>query len=398
MTANDSGTVTVFSIGGVPASNYSIQAIVSEVNVVETPASYGNLVLSVESLTVEEGGSDTFTVVLNSAPSVNQIVYLAVSDNSRLSISPPTITFTSENWETPQTVTVSSIQDDDNNDDSIAVSLTSKNVDGKQLIVTVSDSYYVPQLVTDGLVLHFDYNGTDRSSDIITDLVGGVTASGWSTTIAGANGIIGAPGTIKVDTTSNAWANFVNKMKGSSEGFTIEQFGSGFGRMFSFTAASNTTSKSMYNTAITCPGSTFTILTPAVYYMNADGKSVYGSYSVNGVIQLEDGSTIAPNTNISTLSKLPNWYNYCHTVIRFYPDGTCKRTINGCPYVNDGTLGDFASFDFDTMFSMFYMIPSVGENANHWIKTQRIYNRILTDEEIKKNEACEAAKLGLSTF
>ena len=34
MTANDSGTVTVFSIGGVPASDYSIQAIVLEVNVI----------------------------------------------------------------------------------------------------------------------------------------------------------------------------------------------------------------------------------------------------------------------------------------------------------------------------------------------------------------------------
>ena len=34
MTANDNGTVTVFSIGGVPASDYSIQAIISEVNVV----------------------------------------------------------------------------------------------------------------------------------------------------------------------------------------------------------------------------------------------------------------------------------------------------------------------------------------------------------------------------
>ena len=34
MTANDSGTVIVFSIGGVPSSNYSIQAIVSEVNVI----------------------------------------------------------------------------------------------------------------------------------------------------------------------------------------------------------------------------------------------------------------------------------------------------------------------------------------------------------------------------
>ena len=34
MTANDSGIVTVFSIGGVPASDYSIQSIVSEVNVI----------------------------------------------------------------------------------------------------------------------------------------------------------------------------------------------------------------------------------------------------------------------------------------------------------------------------------------------------------------------------
>ena len=65
---------------------------------------------------MEEGGTRTFTVALDSAPSVNQIVCLAVSDNSRLSISPPTITFTSENWETPQTVTASSIQDDDDND------------------------------------------------------------------------------------------------------------------------------------------------------------------------------------------------------------------------------------------------------------------------------------------
>lgn len=34
MTANDNGTVTVFSIGGVPESDYSIQAIVSEANTV----------------------------------------------------------------------------------------------------------------------------------------------------------------------------------------------------------------------------------------------------------------------------------------------------------------------------------------------------------------------------
>ena len=363
-----------------------------------TPASYGNLVLSAESLTIAEGGTGDFTVALDSAPSANQIVYLAVSDNTRLSVSPATLTFTPENWNTPQTVTVSSAQDDDNVDDSITVRLTSKNVDGKQLVVTVSDNYYVPQLVTDGLVLHFDYSGTDRSSDIITDLAGGVTASGWSTTIPGANGVIGATKPITVDTSTEAWANFVAEMKGSTEGFTIEQFASGFGKTFNFTGANNVADKAMVSNLSSYPGSTFFILTPAIYYKNQSNESVYASYSVDGVILLSDGSKIAPNTNSDLLKKLPNWNNYAHTVIRFYPDGTCKRTINGCQYESDGVISDFASFDFDAMFSKFYILPSCDEIEERWYKTQRIYNRILTEDEIKNNETVEASKLVLSTF
>lgn len=363
-----------------------------------TPASYGNLVLSAESLTVEEGGTGAFTVSLDSAPSANQIVYLAVSDNTRLTVSPVTLTFTPENYAEPQTVTVSSAQDDDNADDSIIVTLTSKNVDGKQLVVTVSDNYYVPQLVTDGLVLHFDYSGTDRSSDIITDLAGGVTASGWSTTIPGANGVIGATKPITVDTSTEAWANFVAEMKGSTEGFTIEQFASSFGKTFNFTGANNVADKAMVSNLMTYPGSVFNILTPAIYYKNQSKESVYASYSVDGVIRLSDGSTINPNANADLLKKLPNWNNYAHTVIRFYPDGTCKRTINGCQYATDGVISDFASFDFDAMFSKFYILPSCDEIEKRWHKTQRIYNRILTEDEIKNNETVEASKLVLSTF
>lgn len=363
-----------------------------------TPASYGNLVLSAESLTIEEGGTGAFTVSLDSAPSANQIVYLAVSDNTRLTVSPVTLTFTPENYAEPQTVTVSSAQDDDNADDSIIVTLTSKNVDGKQLVVTVSDNYYVPQLVTDGLVLHFDYSGTDRSSDIITDLAGGVTASGWSTTIPGANGVIGATKPITVDTSTEAWANFVAEMKGSTEGFTIEQFASSFGKTFNFTGGNNVADKAMVSNLMTYPDSGFNILTPAIYYKNQSKESVYASYSVDGVIRLSDGSTISPTTNTTLLKKLPNWNNYAHTVIRFYPDGTCKRTINGCQYATDGVISDFASFDFDAMFSKFYILPRCDEIEKRWHKTQRIYNRILTEDEIKNNETVEASKLVLSTF
>ena len=110
-----------------------------------TPASYGNLVLSAESLTIEEGGTGAFTVALDSAPSVNQPVYLAVSDNTRLSVSPSSLTFTPENYAAPQTVTVTSAQDDDKDDNTITVTLTSRKVDAKQLLVSiVDDDKYVP--------------------------------------------------------------------------------------------------------------------------------------------------------------------------------------------------------------------------------------------------------------
>lgn len=110
-----------------------------------TPATYGNLVLSVESLTIEEGGTGGFTVALDSAPSANQPVYLAVSDNTRLSASPSSLTFTPENYSTPQTVTVTSAQDDDKVDDTITVTLTSRNVDAKQLLVNImDDDKYLP--------------------------------------------------------------------------------------------------------------------------------------------------------------------------------------------------------------------------------------------------------------
>ena len=395
MTANDSGTITVFSIGGVPASDYSIQAIVSEVNVVETPAQYGNLVLSVESLTVEEGGSDTFTVALDSAPSVNQIVYLSVSDNSRLSVSPPTITFTSENWEKPQTVTVSSIQDDDNVDNSVTVSLTSKNVDGKQLIVTVSDNYYVPQLVTDGLVLHFDYtNKVDDTSNTITDLAYGVTATGFSSMSKTVNGIYGN-GTevwLTPDKTSEEYSMFKQAFAESAQkGFTVEAFSNFYARMFYFQkeyGAGATTS--LIHTAtysISASNASSSVPGAGAPYLNSSGE--------NAVLLKGAGKKF---------STVENHDKYFHLAIVFNSDGTIKFYANGVDITSaSNTAPDgFASWDIDTIADNLYLLCSASSrfptSDAYFLSEQRMYNRPLTQDEIIQNMKYTASKLGLLTF
>jgi hypothetical protein len=61
--------------------------------------------------TFEVGTTDTFTVALNSEPSATTTIVLASSDITEATVSPGSLVFTAVNWATPQTVTVSGIQD-----------------------------------------------------------------------------------------------------------------------------------------------------------------------------------------------------------------------------------------------------------------------------------------------
>ena len=67
--------------------------------------------------TSEAGGSVTFTIRLNSEPLSSVEIPLSTSDSSEGSISPASLIFNAENWSTPQTVTVSGVNDavDDGN-------------------------------------------------------------------------------------------------------------------------------------------------------------------------------------------------------------------------------------------------------------------------------------------
>jgi len=61
---------------------------------------------SANSLQVTQGGTGTFTLDLSQAPSATVTVSVAASGNSGLTESPASLTFTSANYSTPQTVTV----------------------------------------------------------------------------------------------------------------------------------------------------------------------------------------------------------------------------------------------------------------------------------------------------
>ena len=69
--------------------------------------------VSVETLTVDEGETGQYTVALNTEPAAEVTVKVLVPEETDLTTSPSALTFTTRNWSTAQTVTVSADQDDD---------------------------------------------------------------------------------------------------------------------------------------------------------------------------------------------------------------------------------------------------------------------------------------------
>ena len=82
------------------------------------------------SLTVEEGDADgeTYTVKLATQPSEGVTVTVSGHDASDLELTglsaTHTLTFTTANWDTAQTVTVKAGQDSDGTDDSVTLTHT----------------------------------------------------------------------------------------------------------------------------------------------------------------------------------------------------------------------------------------------------------------------------------
>ena len=96
--------------------------------------------VSTSSLTIAEGGNDTYTVKLNSQPASDVTVTIVdPTDNTEVTADPASLTFTSANWGTAQTVTVTSSTDSDIADDTATVTHTVSSSDTDYNGAAVSD-------------------------------------------------------------------------------------------------------------------------------------------------------------------------------------------------------------------------------------------------------------------
>jgi hypothetical protein len=109
--ADDSANIT-FAVNA--ATSYdTFDTIPAETRIVTfTDNDQAGITISQTTLTVgENAGTGTFTVKLNTAPLTNVVVNLTSSAATEATAAPATLTFTPANWNTPQTVTVTGVND-----------------------------------------------------------------------------------------------------------------------------------------------------------------------------------------------------------------------------------------------------------------------------------------------
>ena len=86
-----------------PATNHSTVADANQPG--------GGLALSRTDLIIKEGDTGTYTVVLTSQPAADVTVSVDDHPAGRATVNPTSLTFTADNWNTPQTVTITSTED-----------------------------------------------------------------------------------------------------------------------------------------------------------------------------------------------------------------------------------------------------------------------------------------------
>ena len=107
------------------------------------------IMLNKTALTVNEGGSTSYTVTLDSEPTATVTVAITGHAGTDLTVMPATLTFTTSSWNTAQTVTVSAAQDDDAANDTATLTHTASGGDygavtPAVLAVTVVDEDRAP--------------------------------------------------------------------------------------------------------------------------------------------------------------------------------------------------------------------------------------------------------------
>ena len=122
------------------ASGGGYNGISGNVTATEDDDDTGSLLFSSPSVDVPEGGSDTYSVSLSHQPSSNVTVVIAkrTGGDTDISVKPASLTFTSTNWSTGQTVTVEAAQDDDGLNGTATISHTASGAEYQDVTASVT--------------------------------------------------------------------------------------------------------------------------------------------------------------------------------------------------------------------------------------------------------------------
>ena len=165
---NDNCTLTLSS-NNISSKTIAIAITDNDNSGESTTDTYGNIVVSKSTVTINEGSSDTFTVKLDKAPTNSQVVTLSV-DNTDVTLSTNTLTFTSDNYNQTQTVTINVAEDADTTNDTCTITLSSSGVADKTVVLTINDTTASFDDLT-GKSYKLTFNGSHGWSSYVTFII-----------------------------------------------------------------------------------------------------------------------------------------------------------------------------------------------------------------------------------
>ena len=128
-TDDETGTIT---LSGTGVTTATVMVLVLDDDL--------GLTLPSSPVAVDEGATATFEVVLASAPDHDRIVDVTSDDYQAVGPHPASLTFTTSNWSTAQTVTVTGVADADDTDEQVTITLSGPGVTTGTVTVDVTDN------------------------------------------------------------------------------------------------------------------------------------------------------------------------------------------------------------------------------------------------------------------
>ena len=180
--SNDTETLTHTASGG----DYG--SVSKNIPVTVTDKDAPNLLLSPTSLTIDEGDNGTYTVKLATLPSADVTVTIRVPSGTDLSLDETNLTFTTNTWNSPQTVRVTAGQDSDGANDRATLTHSASGGDygsvRGELTVTVTDNDPVGLILSEISLGVNEGESGNYTVKLATQPTGTVTVTigGWSGT------------------------------------------------------------------------------------------------------------------------------------------------------------------------------------------------------------------------